>query len=385
MDCLNECLHVVPAEDAQDEYENPILTHWQVSEAGYNYYFCATHRTLHCMASDTSLDQPYCGECAPYYYYGYSNVVWIKDRDRVPKLENARQRAVVAARELIALNLNLPARRMDDGQGGLDDSGSDNSETSSSTRSTRSTRSILESLLSLPSASNFPENGNGNEIPRDDITYQGLGDFLIGHPRQRGLFRLPFRDYQGSVGYMPCGLDIDRRPTFMHLAQCEERGDPIFKSARAWACKYQGIPVLSRDIRWVLWNIYMVCNEVLYDCNETEESIWKWRGWLWYLYRLANELFAEHQIDVVSPEEDWFRRPAARYAPVRRPSNEEDEDDILGGQNNTPATSTFGSPTDLLDLPPPYHDGDDNTDLSGSVESQETSEISPSETVSYHE
>jgi hypothetical protein len=199
----------------------------------------------------------------------------------------------------------------------------------------------------MPAASDFSDYRDA--IPRDDITYQGIGPYLIGHPRQRGLFRLPFRDHSGAAGYMPCGLDIDRRPAFAHLAQYEQFGDPVFKTARNWACKYQAILDLPQDIRWVLWSIYMLCNEVLYDSQENnEDAAWRMRGWLWYFYNLADKLFAEHQIDVVMPDEDWFGRPVGRFNLVLRPSVGENERDVLGGQLNTPATSVVGSADDLL-------------------------------------
>lgn len=285
------------------------------------------------------LDQPYCGECATFYYYGYVDVVWMKEADQHFFVADAQERLAAAAQQLRALNLNLQATQM-----GLAQQSPNNASGPADAEMAISTQGVLESLLTFPDAHSFPETANA--IPRDDITYQGLGYILIAHRRQHGLYLLPFFSYQGHIGYMPCGLDIDKTAVFMPLAQHEEHGDSIFKSARVWACKYQGIPCLPHDLRWVLWNIYMLANEVLYSQSETEDSIWKWRGWLWYFYQRANELFADHQIDVASPDEDWFRRPMGCSEPAERSTDddeEEEEKDLLGGQLNTPATA-FSAP-----------------------------------------
>ncbi|KAM0256732.1 hypothetical protein ACHAQJ_004800 [Trichoderma viride] len=345
MACMRDCVHIVPAVGPQPEYENPILAHWEVSDAGYNYYYCTTHRTRHCMFADSSMDQPYCGECAPFYYQGYKNVVWFKGGDRPTLNNNDRELGLAFARDLMLVNHILHARLRGDNQQGGDPANA---------RAPGDGARMAADLLAMPSVSDFADYGNA--IPRHDITYRDLGRVLVGNPRQRGLFRLPFCDATGAVGYMPCGLDIDRRPAFAHLAQYEQFGDPIFKTARIWACKYQGCMVLPHDIRWVLWCIYMLSNEALYDCREnSEDAAWKMRGWLWYFYGLANKLFADHQINVASPEEDWFARPVGRFNPARRPSAGQDEEDVLGGQFNTPATSVVGSAAD-------GHDDDDEDD-----------------------
>ncbi|KAH6604137.1 gtpase-activator for ras gtpase [Trichoderma cornu-damae] len=360
-DCLHGCAHVGTALDSPDE--NPTIIHWKVSRPGYNYYFCATHRVEHCMYTDASLDQPYCGECAAVYYRGSINVVWMKNQDRASNMGDAEQRTAAAVRKLLALKHAMQMEGNQDGRSGADLS---NSETSSDNPS------ALDSLFSFPSAHEFPD--HGERIPRSDITYRVLGTVLIAHRRQDGMFLLPFYSYQGAIGYMPCGLDLDSRSPFITLAQYEEHGDPIFKSARIWACKHQGLPQLPRDIRWVLWNIYMLANEALSCPNETIDGIWKWRGWLWYFYGLADELFAAHHFDAASPEEDWFRQPVRRNSIAHGPPNDGDEH-VLGGQADVP------------DQEPSVDDDghDDVNDLPASEQSHHQSEVSSSETVIHHE
>ncbi|RFU75983.1 gtpase-activator for ras gtpase [Trichoderma arundinaceum] len=375
-DCLHQCGHVGPALDAPDE--NPTIIHWKVSRAGYNYYFCATHRVYHCMFTDVGLDQPFCGECAPIYYYSAINVVWMKDQDWFANFNGAEEMAAAAARKLVAINLSLQAIRIGGDQhapGGSSDS--EDSEASSGHPGTPI------DLFALPEAHSLPR--NETDIPRDDIIYRALGNVLIAHRRQDDMFLLPFYGYQGAIGYMPCSLNIDRSSLFLTFAQHEEHGDPIFKSARVWACKYQGIPNLPRDIRWVLWNIYMLANEALAHVDESEAAIWRWRGWLWHFYSLADELFEVHHIAVASPEEDWFSRPATRNAPAPPPASDEDEDDVLGGQNNTPVTSAMSDLTDLLEqLPCVDGINGDNTNNFRSGQSQRQSETSAPETVLHH-
>lgn len=310
MNCLRNCTHLVPARGSEPEYENPIISHWQVSEYGHNFYFCATHRVYHCIFIDGSLDQPFCGECGPIYYQGFPNVIWDKDHDR-PAEQPATQHVMASGHELMRLNLHAPANP-----------------------------------FALPSPGDFPD--DEIQVPRDDPTYQGLGTVLVGNPRQRSLWRLSFRSYAGALGWMPCGRDIGQRAEFLVLAEHEQHGDHVFKQARLWACQAQGHFDLHKDIRWVLWNIYMLSNDVLYNSQETNEQvIWNMRGWLHSLYVTAANLFDYHQIQipVPMPEHDWLVRPIGLF----NPPVAEAEQEAMGAQPNSPIASDMDS-DDTVDL-----------------------------------
>lgn len=324
MNCLRECSYVVPARGTEAQYENPIFYHWQVSQHGYNYYFCATHRTYHCMFIDGNLDQPYCGECAPFYYQGFPNIVWEKALDR-PTVRPAAHHSnlTTLANELTNMNRAIQTHRNVHG---------------------RHFQAPANPFV-VPSAND--STNEGIDVPRGDPTYQGLGTVLVGHPRQRGLFRLCFHSYAGALGWMPCGPDIGQRAEFLNLAQHEEHGDRLFKRARLWACKVQGHLYLHKDIRWVLWNIYMLSSEVLYNSQETNENVfWGMREWLHNLYVTALKLFNYHQVEIPipMPEHDWLARPTGRF----NPPVAEVEQEALGGQPNTPTESDTGSDNNLL-------------------------------------
>ncbi|PTB36336.1 hypothetical protein M441DRAFT_30952 [Trichoderma asperellum CBS 433.97] len=336
MNCLCDCSYVVPARGPEPEYENPIFHHWQVSQSGYNFYFCASHRAYHCMYIDGNLDQPYCGECAPFYYQGYPNIVWQKDLDRHAELPATRlNNPTIVAYELIMMNLAIRANHEAQGQ---------HRHAPAADAGPIDYRETLADLLRMPSANDLPRPGIA--VPRDHFTYEGLGTVLVGSPRQRGLFRLAFRNYAGAVGWMPCGPDIGRRAEFLNLAQHEEFGDPIFKSARLWACKVQGYLYMPKDIRWVLWSIYMLSNEVLYNSQEDDEQVlWLMRVWLNDLYFTAQKLFDRYQLEmpVPMPEHDWLERPIGRFNPPAGAP----EQQAMGGQPNTPAVADTGSNSDM--------------------------------------
>lgn len=282
---------------------NPVKHHWEVSDAGYNYYYCAVHRVYHCMASCSKVDQPCCGDCAPSYYNGADDVVWVREDDH----------------QAIAYPLH----------------GSNSGDTEPSS----DVQPDANLGISVPNANEFPDSGSAlDAIPRDDITYVNLIFPLMAHRRQRGLFLLRFTGYNGGPGYVICGRNMTQA-SFLHLAQYEAHGDHVMKSARLWACQELGSPFLPQDIRWVLWTIYMLCNEALRSRRPTEEEGWNWRSWLWHWYSRANELFEYYQINVSSPEEAWFNRPPPYTNPGPSPSNDQTGGGASGGQTTTPASS----------------------------------------------
>ncbi|KAL6902889.1 hypothetical protein GGI43DRAFT_325240 [Trichoderma evansii] len=322
MDCMRGCSYIVPARGDEPEYENPINFHWQVSHYGHHFYFCATHRAYHCMFIDGNVEQPCCGECATFYYQGSKNIIWEADYDRPAEQHND---PINVAYELIMMNhANQTNNEAND----------QHLHTPAADTVVGNDQETPANLLAMPSPSDFPD--DEIEVPRDDPTYRGLGTVLVGNPRQRGLWRLSFRNYAGEYGWMPCGRDIGQRAVFLNLAKHEEHGDPVFKRARLWACQVQGHLHLHKDIRWVLWNIYMLSNDVLYNNQETDEQVsWKMREWLHALYVTAMKLFDDHQIaiPVPMPELDWFNRPPVAAA----------EQEAMGGQPNTTVASDTGS------------------------------------------
>ncbi|KAM0513037.1 hypothetical protein ACHAPE_008244 [Trichoderma viride] len=176
MYCLEHCFHVVPTQNLELEDVTPILNHCEASHSGFNFYFCAVHHAYHCMFLKGSLDQPLCGECAAFYYQNCLSVVWDEDYDipaELPAPEDSYRNAI--ANRLIEMDPWI--------QAGHD----------------------VDNPQHLPPP--VADAGDWFRVPRDDATFQGLGEIRLYNPRQ-GLARLCFRSPTGAIGWMPCGPDI---------------------------------------------------------------------------------------------------------------------------------------------------------------------------------
>ncbi|KAL7962561.1 hypothetical protein V8C34DRAFT_324382 [Trichoderma compactum] len=309
-DCIYRCYNVAQ-EDSQSK--NPILHHWEMTSPGYNYHFCAVHRVYHCMATSSRVDQPCCGECAPAYYSQVPEVTWIRENDyhfsfySVPP-EFLQMMTGGAVRG----DACGPAVR-------------------------------LATIFPLPS--DVPDHGSALEaVPRHDVTYRELGSNLMAHRRHAGLFLMRFIDYDGLPGWLLCGRSMTQE-SFAHLAEAEHNGDNVMKSARLWACQQLGC-TMPQDVRWILWSIYMLASKALANPLPTEQEAWMWRSWLWYWYTKANELAAYYQMDILSPDEDWFNRPPSDVHPVSRPCNGEAAHDASAAQRDA---STPSDRDDIMD------------------------------------
>ncbi|KAM6484354.1 hypothetical protein HDV62DRAFT_404258 [Trichoderma sp. SZMC 28011] len=278
-DCIYRCYNVAE-EDSQSK--NPILHHWEMTSPGYNFHFCAVHRVYHCMATTSRVDQPCCGECAPAYYSQVPEVTWVREKDYHFSFYSVPPDF---------LQLMTGGAVQGDARG-------------------PSVR--LATIFPLPS--DVPDHGSALEaVPRHDATYLQLGSNLMAHRRHPGLFLMRFVDYDGLPGWLLCGRGMTQ-DSFAHLAEAEHTGDNVMKSARLWACQQLGC-TMPQDVRWILWSIYMLASKALTNPRPTDQEFWMWRSWLWYWYTKANELAAYYQMDISSPDEDWFSRPPSDVYP----------------------------------------------------------------------
>lgn len=172
------------------------------------------------------------------------------------------------------------------------------------------------------------------EIPREDPTYQRLDARLITRfYLPEGIKVMRYFSITGSTALMPCCNAVDRLVA-METLSVFENGDPVFKQARDWACSVQAMPRLHKDVRWVLVVIFMLASQML-GLHVSEETIWAQRPWLMYWYEFADRLFAAYDVDVTSPEADYFvsHRRAGRLASF--PEVEECERRVLDSSSET--------------------------------------------------
>ncbi|PFH61702.1 hypothetical protein XA68_16502 [Ophiocordyceps unilateralis] len=178
-----------------------------------------------------------------------------------------------------------------------------------------------DNVIPLPDE---PSENIGDEIPKEDETYVGLGDELIAHPVPRfpatGVYLFQFITFEGAVAYQPCSIDIGR--LFDVLEPLETNCDPIFKQARTWSCSVQAMPFLPKELRWILATVYNFSCEML-RAEVDEMILWQWRAWLMFWYevfeRIKDTLYVRFSY-LCTPEPDWYCHPRPLNHSAPQPS-----------------------------------------------------------------
>ncbi|KAI9163265.1 hypothetical protein HJFPF1_04867 [Paramyrothecium foliicola] len=168
-----------------------------------------------------------------------------------------------------------------------------------------------ESLLQICATLGTPCEISSNvldEIPKDDRTYQSIGETPIPHRRISGLFLLEYRTFTGARSFQPCSKNIDLSGIFDVLHPLDHNGDPVFKIARTWSCIVQSFEVLPKEIRWVLATVYNFSNEMLRP-EIDEPTLWAMRPWLMHWFDIADRLFELFNVSASTPTVNWFSRP----------------------------------------------------------------------------
>lgn len=142
-------------------------------------------------------------------------------------------------------------------------------------------------------------------IPRNDVTYQWMGNHPTPHPRLPNMFLFQFVSFTGYIAYQPCSMNIDLMGIFDTFISREKDLDYIFKIGRVWSCVVQAHRNLPRDIRWVAATVYNLCMDMLKPDTKAEVSL-SMRKWLVHWYNTADQLFRRHGIPATSPDMDWL-------------------------------------------------------------------------------
>lgn len=149
------------------------------------------------------------------------------------------------------------------------------------------------------------EDSDADGIPRNDITYQWMGNHPTPHSRLPNMSLFQFISFTGFVAYQPCSMNIDLMGIFDTFNSREQDLDYIFKIGRVWSCVIQAHENLPRDIRWVVATVYNLCMDLLKPNTKAEVSL-SMRRWLIHWYNIADQLFRRHGIPARSPDMDWL-------------------------------------------------------------------------------